>query len=61
MKIVSGISAVILILALIGEMLCIVKAVKCDWEPIGKAEIVYTGASLLGAGVIVGWMNIEDK
>ena len=52
---------IIWILAIVGEIKCIYKAVTCNWEPIGKAEIVYTGAALLGAGAIVGWINIEDK
>ncbi len=48
-------------LALIGEIKCIIKACKCNWEPIGKAEIVYTGSALTGIGCITGWINIEDK
>lgn len=45
---------------LTGEVKCIIKAVNCDWNPIGKAEIVYTGAALTGLGVIVGYMDIQD-
>lgn len=56
--IVFGIIAIFFIT---GEILCIVKAVRCNWNPIGKAEIIYTGASLTGFGGIVGWFNIEDK
>jgi hypothetical protein len=48
-------------LAVFGEVRCIVKAVKCNWEPVGKAEIVYAGASITGLGAIVGYFNIEDK
>ena len=51
----------IIILGLIGEVMCIYKAVTCNWEPIGKAEIIYSGASVTGLGAIVGWFNIEDK
>jgi hypothetical protein len=47
--------------AIVGEVMCIVKAVNCNWEPIGKAEIVYTGAACVGLGAIVGYMDIEDK
>ena len=47
--------------AIIGEVKCIIKAIDCNWEPVGKAEIVYTGASLTGLGCIVGYINIEDK
>ena len=49
------------ILALIGEVRCIYKAVTCNWEPIGKAEIIYTAAAFTGFGAIVGYINIEDK
>jgi hypothetical protein len=45
----------------IGEIRCIYKALSCNWEPIGKAEVIYTGAALTGLGSIIGWINIEDK
>jgi hypothetical protein len=51
----------IAILAVVGEIKCIIKAVSCNWEPIGKAEVVYTGASVTGLGCIVGWIDIQDK
>lgn len=44
-----------------GEIRCIYKAISCNWEPVGKAEILYTGASLTGLGAIVGYFDIEDK
>lgn len=47
--------------SLYGEIRCIYKACTCNWEPIGKAEVIYTAAALCGAGSIVGWFNIEDK
>ena len=49
------------VLFLVGEILCIVKAVRCNWEPIGKAEVVYTVSACCGLGCIVGWIDIEDK
>lgn len=52
---------ILLIFALVGEIKCIVKMINCDWEPIGKAEIVYTVATFTGCGCVVGWINIEDK
>lgn len=52
---------VIVILILIGEIRCVYKAVTCNWEPVGKAEIVYTGAAVTGLGIIVGYLNIKDK
>lgn len=55
--------AIILIwvLAIIGEIKCIIKAVDCNWQPVGKAEVLYTVAACTGVGSIVGWINIEDK
>ena len=53
--------AALLAAAIIGEVKCIIKAIDCNWEPVGKAEIVYTAASLTGLGCIVGYINIEDK
>ena len=47
-------------LSLVGEIKCIIKAVRCDWAPIGKAEIIYTAAACTGLGAVVGWMDIED-
>lgn len=51
---------VIMVFALIGEVKCVIKAIRCDWNPIGKAEVIYTGAAFTGFGSIVGWMDIED-
>lgn len=49
------------VLAVLGEIQCIYKAIKCNWEPIGKAEIVYTIAAFTPVGCIVGWIDIKDK
>ena len=51
----------LIIFCLVGEVKCIYKAVKCNWEPVGKAEIIYTGAALTGFGAIVGHFYIEDN
>jgi len=48
-------------LIIVGEIKCLVKAIDCNWEPVGKAEIIYTAAVCTGLGSIVGWMDIEDK
>lgn len=53
--------AVLVIMLVIGEIRCIVKAFQCNWEPIGKAEIMYTVGACSGLGGIIGWFNIEDK
>lgn len=49
------------LMLIVGEVRCIIKAVECNWNPIGKAEIVYTVAALTGAGAVVGYINIEDN
>jgi len=49
------------IAALVGEIMCIVKAVNCNWEPIGKAEVLYTAGALTGFGCVIGYMDIQDK
>ena len=49
------------ILALIGEIRCIYKMCTCNWEPVGKAEILYTAGTFTGLGAIIGWVDIQDK
>lgn len=51
----------ILIFFLIGYVRCIYKMADCNWDPIGKAEIIYTIGTFTGAGGIIGYLNIEDK
>lgn len=46
---------------IVGEVKCIIKMCQCNWEPIGKAEIIYTVGTFTGAGIIIGYLNIEDK
>jgi hypothetical protein len=46
---------------LTGEVKCIIKAVNCNWQPIGKAEVIYTASAFTGVGMVVGYMDIEDK
>jgi len=58
---ITIIYAAIVVALLVGEIKCIIKAVQCNWEPIGKAEIFYTAASVTGLGAIVGYIDIQDK
>ena len=51
----------IIVFVIVGEIKCAVKAIRCDWDPIGKAEIIYTGSFFCGVGAIVGWIDIEDS
>ena len=61
MKKLGCISILIGILLFVCEIRCIYKAVTCNWQPIGKAEIIYTAAAVTGFGGIVGYFDIEDK
>ncbi len=51
----------IVLFLIIGEIMCIVKVFKCNWEPVGKAEVIYTASAFTGLGGLVGWLKIEDK
>lgn len=51
----------IVVLGLIGEIRCIYKMITCNWEPIGKAEILYTVGTFTGLGAVIGWIDIKDK
>ena len=44
-----------------GEIKCIIKMVNCDWDPIGKSEIIYTAGTFTGLGAVIGYLDIEDK
>ena len=57
----GGIALLIIVVLIVGEVKCIIKALQCNWEPIGKAEAVYTVASITGVGAIVGYFDVEDK
>ncbi|KKN10321.1 hypothetical protein LCGC14_1037590 [marine sediment metagenome] len=61
MRILKYIQLLIIVLIIVGEIKCIYKAVNCNWDPIGKAEVIYTVAAFTGLGSIVGWFDIEDK
>ena len=58
---IKAIPILLSILLVVGEIKCIGKALKCNWEPIGKAEIIYTGAACTGLGSVVGYIDIKDK
>jgi hypothetical protein len=51
----------IIILGLIGEIRCAYKMITCNWEPIGKSEILYTVGTFTGLGAVIGWIDIKDK
>lgn len=60
-KIIIAFQIAIVLVMLIGEVKCIIKAVDCNWEPVGKAEVIYTVSACTGLGTIVGYIDIEDK
>ena len=47
----------IYIAAIVGEVMCIVKFFKCDFEPSYKAEAIYGISACCGLGAIVGYMD----
>lgn len=49
------------ITVIVGEVMCIYKAINCNWDPIGKAEVIYTGAAFTPLGCVIGYLDIEDK
>ena len=49
------------IICLVGEVRCIVKMCSCNWFPVGKAEVLYTVGTFTGLGVIIGYIDIQDK
>jgi len=55
MKAIAYIALIVLLL--IGEIQCIVKLVKCDFEPSYKAEVIYGIGTFTGLGSIIGWMD----
>lgn len=56
-----AIRIMIVLIVLSGEIRCFYKAFTCNWEPIGKAEVIYTVSAFTGVGIIVGWIDIKDN
>lgn len=61
MKKLGAFVIILYILFIIGWVRCVYKMVTCNWEPIGKAEVLYTVGTFTGAGVVIGWFDVEDK
>lgn len=51
----------LIIFLFIGWVKCIVKMTKCNWEPVGKAEVLYSVGVFTPLGTVIGWIDIEDK
>jgi hypothetical protein len=58
MKLLSVVYAFVFLFIVVGYVQCVVKFVKCDFEPSYKAEIVYGVGLFTGLGGIVGWMDV---
>tara|TARA_R110000764_G_scaffold111252_2_gene197940 strand:+ start:940 stop:1125 length:186 start_codon:yes stop_codon:yes gene_type:complete len=61
MKVLSIIYALVIVAFLVGEVKCFFKMIDCNWEPVGKAEVIYTASTFTGLGCIVGYIDIKDK
>ena len=46
---------------IVGEVKCIIKMCSCNWEPIGKSEVIYTVGAFTGLGCVIGYIDIKDK
>ena len=49
------------IVGIVGEVKCFIKMINCNWEPIGKAEVLYTASFFTGVGAITGYLDIKDN
>lgn len=47
----------LVIIALVGEVKCVIKLVKCDFQPSYKAEILYGVGTFTGLGAIFGYVD----
>lgn len=59
--IISIMYITLVVLAIIGEVKCIVKFVQCDFKAPYKAEVIYGVGIITGLGVVVGWIDINDN
>lgn len=48
---------VMVILGITGWVKCIIKLLDCDFDPIGKAEVLYGLGCFTPLGSIIGWFN----
>ena len=61
MKNLGIVGGIVVIALLFGEVRCIYKMVTCNWEPVGKAEVIYTLGTFTGLGCVIGYFDIKDK
>ncbi len=59
---IGGLFWLLLIIVLIvGEVKCIIKFFKSDFEPSYKREAIYGFSALVGVGAVVGYMDFPDE
>lgn len=47
-------------IGIVGEVKCAYKMFNCNWNPIGRAEVLYTVGTCTGLGMVIGYINIKD-
>ena len=59
----KGLLVIVFVLSIfVGYIFNVIELFKCNFEPIGKAEIVRTiGVFVPPIGVVAGYIDIEDK
>lgn len=59
--IISIMYITLVVLAIIGEVKCIIKFVQCDFKAPYKAEVIYGVGTITGLGAVVGWIDINNN
>ena len=57
----SLITFLIISMAIIGEIKCVIKFCRCDFQAPYKAEAIYGLGAITGFGSIIGYLDINDK
>jgi hypothetical protein len=47
----------LMIMAFVGEIMCVYRLFKCDFEPSYKAEAIYAISLVTGFGAITGYID----
>lgn len=54
---VKFLAMIFVLFMVIGEIMCVYRFCKCDFEPSYKAEILYAGTFLVGLGGFTGYID----
>jgi hypothetical protein len=52
---------VLIVAGVVGEIKCIYKFFTSDFQPSYKRECIYGFSSIIGAGAIVGYIDVPDE